>query len=88
MGKRRRNFPKSGHAEGEHGNVTHNRIIQELGSGAPGESWSEEHARTQRRDVLEGKRRLLEDRQQHDEAEKHSEQTRIYDVPDRGSEPA
>ena len=87
MGKRRINDPKTGHAEGEHGNVAHDRLLQQLESGGQGETYEEEHDRTQQRGVLEGKRRLVEDRQQHDEAERDSERNRIYDVEDRGPIP-
>lgn len=74
MGKRRtRQTP---HAEGEHGPLTEARIIEQLQSGPSSRSASEPVEPDRELVAREGKRRLLEDRQQHDEAEKNSEYTR------------
>lgn len=72
------------HAEGEHGAKTHARFIEQLH-----EARHEEPERTRReraRDAAAyaGKRRLVEDRQQHDESEKNSERTRLFVERKRG----
>jgi len=82
MGKRRTGRPT--HAEGEHGPKTEARIIEQLESGqshVPVDARLE-HDRTLA--AREGKRRLVEDRQQHDEAEKNSEHTRLFEDTKRG----
>ena len=67
------------HAEGQHGSKTHSKFLEQLhsGNGTPPEEVP---------DTLEPKKhlahhnaahRLFEDRQQHDEAEKKSEKTRL-----------
>lgn len=59
------------HAEGQHGRKAHARFIETLEEGgAP--SPRELGARSR-----EGEHRLQEDRQQHDDAEKHSEKNRL-----------
>ena len=75
MGKRRqRSTP---HAEGEHGPKTQARIIAQLQS-RPAELPVEARADLDRiRAAFAGKRRLVEDRQQHDDAEKKSEHERL-----------
>ena len=82
MGKRPP--PKPRHAEGEHGPRTEARIKEQLESG-PSEPPVEarlEHDRSVA--AFEGKRRLVEDRQQHDEAEKNSEHKRLFEDTRRG----
>ena len=75
MGKRRQR--PSPHAEGEHGPKTHARIIEQLHS-RPTELPVEARADLDRvRPSFVGKRRLVEDRQHHGEAEKKSEQERL-----------
>ena len=82
MGKRRqRPIP---HAEGEHGPRTHARIIEQLHS-RPAELPAEVRADLQRiRAAFQGKRRLVEDRQQHDDAEKRSQARRRDGLPEKG----
>ncbi|HEY7395710.1 MAG TPA: hypothetical protein VH559_12740 [Gemmatimonadaceae bacterium] len=76
MGKRRAPRTPQNHAEGQHGDKTHNEFIKELAG-------SEEPDVPHTTDVDEfgrpitGHHRLQEDRQQHDEAEKNSEANRI-----------
>lgn len=63
--KQRQPGPQN-HAEGQHGERTHRRFLEQLQEGAA------EPKRTEGRDV-EGHHRLHQDREQHDEAEKNSE---------------
>jgi hypothetical protein len=74
------------HAEGQHGSKAHSRMIEQLNSG---ESAEEREAREMRgaRVEADGKHRLYEDREQHDEAEKNSERNRSAVEADRGREP-
>jgi hypothetical protein len=58
------------HAEGQHGPATERRIVEELGSGPAGEPCPDTGPRI-------GGHHLYEGRQQHDEAEKNSEKTRL-----------
>lgn len=69
------------HAEGQHGTKTRNKILEQLKSGNGNGATPEASA-----DGLEPKKngahhnsahRLFEQRQQHDEAEKNSEKTRL-----------
>lgn len=66
------------HAEGQHGEKTHARFIEQLHEGKHRESREDrvEHDREER--ARSGGRRLVEDRQQHDEAEKNSEHTQLF----------
>jgi len=75
MGKRR--DPRSLHAEGQHGPRTHARFVEQLHEAPPAEPVENVVERKRKRAALEGKRRLVEDRQQHDEGEKNSERTRL-----------
>ena len=61
------------HAEGEHGEKTHRHIIEQLQAGPREEPLVERLDKKHKKAAYEGKRRLVEDRQQHDEAEKNSE---------------
>jgi hypothetical protein len=63
------------HAEGEHGRKTQARNIEQLES-RPAELPSETRADFDRMKTADGKRPLVEDREQHDEAEKNSEPNR------------
>jgi hypothetical protein len=74
------------HAEGEHGAKTRQRILEQLQSGRHEEPVKERRARAHLKAGWEGKRRLVEDRQQHDEAEKNSERARLYDAHMRGDD--
>ena len=62
------------HAEGAHGIRTHNRIIEQLQSGTDGQDEPETADPMHR---TEGKHRLFEGREQHDNAAKNSEKTRL-----------
>ena len=75
MGKRSQKGPQA-HAEGEHGGKTHARFMDQLREGEPRESRESEIERNRERGAREGGRRLVEDREQHDEAEKNSEHTK------------
>lgn len=75
MGKRR--DPKSLHAEGQHGPRTHTRFVEQLHERPPAEPVKDVVERKRKRAAQEGKRRLVQDRQQHDEGEKNSERTRL-----------
>ena len=67
------------HAEGQHGSKTHSKFIEQLQSGngnAPDqvENGAERPKKLAHHNAAH---RLFEDRQQHDEAEKRSEKTRL-----------
>jgi hypothetical protein len=79
---RNRQEPTS-HAEGEHGRKTQARNIEQLES-SPAELPSEARADFDRAKAGSGKRPLVEDRQQHDEAEKNSEANRRAGLPEEG----
>lgn len=66
------------HGEGQHGDKTHRRLMEQLHEGEARASRQEEIARDRERGAYEGSRRLVEDREQHDEAEKNSEHTQLY----------
>jgi len=74
--KGRQPGPQS-HAEGEHGNKTHRRFIEQLQGSAPKvgaiDTTDEDRAVEAKGRPVEGHHRLAEGRQQHDEAEKNSE---------------
>lgn len=77
MGKRRaRNVS---HAEGEHGPKTERRIVEQLESGPSRAPLADRLAVDKTMASVEGKRRLVEDREQHDIGEKNSERTQLYD---------
>jgi len=82
MGKRRiRNTP---HAVGDHGPKTARHIIRQLHS-APPKPPAESYIESARsKAAFEGRRRLVEDRQQHDEGEKNSEHKRLFIETRRG----
>lgn len=75
------------HAEGQHGEKTHNGFLEgrhgkhggsEESEGAPqGETGSERTDVNAYGQTVPGHHRLFEDRQQHDEAEKNSEANRL-----------
>lgn len=75
MGKRR--DPKSLHAEGQHGPRTHARFVEQLHETPAVEPVENVVERKRKGAARDGKRRLVEDRQQHDEGEKNSERTRL-----------
>lgn len=78
MGKRKRREPgPQHHAEGQHGDKTHKRFIEQLQEGTSAAKQTEGPP-------LVGNHRLHEDRQQHDEAEKNSEKVEALKEIDRG----
>lgn len=79
MGHRReRELGEHQHAEGRHGNRTHQRLVEQLheSSVAPAEDSPDGRAAEAKGRPVEGHHRLHEDREQHDEAEKNSEKSR------------
>jgi hypothetical protein len=66
------------HAEGQHGGKTRARIIEQLHSRPPEEPREAIIEQQREEAAYGGKRRLVEDRQQHDEGEKNSERTRLF----------
>jgi hypothetical protein len=85
-GRQARRQGKQAHAEGEHGPKTRARIAEQLRSGAHREPVVARIERARHDAAYEGKRRLVEDRQQHDEAEKNSERTRLFVLHERGQD--
>lgn len=65
------------HAEGQHGSETHRRMIEQLHEGAERDSVEERVDGDRHQTAFEGGRRLVEDREQHDEAEKNSERNEL-----------
>lgn len=65
------------HAEGQHGEKTHRRLIEELQEGTG-------RHRPAAGKPIEGHHRLHQDRQQHDEAEKDSEKVEAFREVARG----
>ena len=65
------------HAEGQHGARTRTRFVEQLHEAPPEEPVEARIARKHAEAADEGKRRLVEDREQHDEAEKNSEKNRL-----------
>lgn len=63
--------------EGRHGDKTHARLIEQLHSRPSEDSPEEQHAARHEESAHEGKRRLVEDREQHDQAERNSEKVRL-----------
>ena len=76
MGKRRNR--STSHAEGGHGPKTESRIVKQLRSGPSHESTETVLEAQRRRAALEGKRRLVDDREQHDLRKRNSERTKRY----------
>jgi hypothetical protein len=73
------------HAEGGHGAKTRSKILEQLhsGNGAVKKEESVEGGAS-RPSTHHAAHRLFEDRQQHDEAEKRSEKTRLHREVERG----
>ncbi len=67
------------HAEGQHGSKTRTKILEQLqsGNGAKPETPPNPPEPTKSIAHHSSAHRLFEERQQHDEAEKHSEKTRL-----------
>lgn len=66
------------HAEGQHGEKTHRRFVEQLQEGTSALK------STEQKDI-EGHHRLHQDRQQHDEAEKNSEKVEAFREIQRGN---
>jgi hypothetical protein len=68
------------HAEGQHGSKTHGKFLEQLktGSGTPPEESQNGLDPTKPIAHHNAAHRLFEHRQQHDEAEKNSEKTRLH----------
>lgn len=80
MGNRKQREPgPQSHAEGEHGDKTRQRFVELLHDSRDGNA----EARTEQLPV-EGHRRLHQDREQHDEAEKNSEKVEAMKEIQRG----
>jgi hypothetical protein len=73
------------HAEGAHGPKTHARIIEQLQQGPPQEPEEERRERERRHAAFHGKRRLVEPRVQHDEAEQNSERSQLFRAYQQGA---
>jgi hypothetical protein len=71
------------HAEGQHGDATHRRLIEQLHDSPQPEPLEDEVVR-RREGEMAGGHRLGEDREQHDEAEKNSERNRLAIELERG----
>jgi hypothetical protein len=72
------------HAEGDHGEKTRRAIIEQLQAGPHEEPVDQRVEQKRKKAAYEGKRRLVEDRQQHDDAEKNSEHERLFREHERG----
>ena len=71
------------HAEGQHGSKTHSKFIEQLhshanGTGNPPDAKTTGHEPRHHPAHHNAAPRLFGDRQQHDEAEKKSEKTRLH----------
>jgi hypothetical protein len=67
------------HAEGQHGSKTRKKILEQLqkGNSVPPEKTQNGQEPPKNPAQQNSAHRLFEQRQQHDEAEKHSEKTRL-----------
>ena len=72
------------HAEGQHGSKTHARLVEQLHEGEREEAVEDRVERKREEGAYAGARRLVEDREQHDEAEKNSEKNRLMIERERG----
>jgi len=82
MGNRTPRKPAHGkpaHSESGHGPETHKRIIEQLESGPTETSREQQFEEDRARGAVRGRRRLVEDREQHDEAEKNSESQQVLE---------
>jgi hypothetical protein len=75
---------KPAHAEGRHGDKTHARFQEQLHSRPSEPAATDRMEEHHEQSGYEGKRRLVEDREQHDEAERNSEKVRLTKDRDRG----
>ena len=65
------------HAEGQHGKKAHAHLIEQLESGAGGKDSGPQNDQARDQHDEDGKHRLFEGREQHDEADKNSEKNRL-----------
>ena len=75
------------HAEGQHGSKTHSKFLEQLQSGNNGgtpANSENESDKLKNPAHHNANHRLFEERQQHDEAEKKSEKTRLHRELERG----
>lgn len=74
------------HAEGQHGSKTHGKFIEQLhsGNGEPANRSEPREASPRNPGHHNAVHRLTEDREQHDEAERNSEKTRLNRRTERG----
>ena len=70
--------------ESGHGPQTRRRMIEQLESGATETSRDERMDSDRARGAASGRRRLVEDREQHDEAEKNSESQHLFEASRHG----
>lgn len=84
MAQRRRRYPET--LEGRHGPKTHRELIDQLQSGASGADGGVGRPRGSRGEHPRepGRARLVEGREQHDEADKNSESNRLHKDLGRG----
>lgn len=75
------------HAEGAHGSKTHQAFLQQLHSAANAPVAEEPVTPESKTEKHGAQRRLAQHRQQHDEAEKNSEKTRLSREMERGNIP-
>jgi hypothetical protein len=76
------------HAEGQHGSKTRSKILEQLHSGnGATDNGSNGLDRPKNLAQHNAAHRLFEERQQHDEAEKKSEKTRLHRETERGKTP-
>jgi hypothetical protein len=80
MTKRRKTGQQKGaqaHAEGQHGEKTHRHLIEQFQSGPREQPLEAKLEHDRQTAANEGKRRLVGGREQHDEADKNSERSRL-----------
>jgi hypothetical protein len=67
------------HAEGQHGSKTHNKFLEQLKTGSSAPPEDSKNGLEPKKHIAHhnSAHRLFEQRQQHDEAEKNSEKTRL-----------
>lgn len=81
MGNRKKREPgPQQHAEGQHGEKTHRRFIEQLHESRTESAAADDSGNGTR----EGRRRLHQDRQQHDPAEKNAEKVEEHREVERG----
>jgi hypothetical protein len=82
MGNRKKRDPgPQHHAEGQHGERTHRRFVEQLQEGTGASAGARKQTES---GPVEGHHRLHQDREQHDEAEKNSEKVEAMREVQRG----